>query len=370
MGESSWREQEGLDRRVAALEAEKAALASALEAARADAEAAQHEAAVQRRLARRMQSRPAAPAEARPAEAQVAALLQKRVKVLEAQVIRLRLAASSAAEEAALAAAAPVPAAEAGPSAAENVPPNSGQEEAEANPVVLKWEADKRLQKKAEGLAAKLKVRPGICGWRYFQHCTSFWEKCTLVSLRRGRKPLLPRPQPKLQEKSASLQAALAAKARLEEQAQGLRGESERHQAAARELRRQLQDSEQRAAPGATVPAARVQALLRELDDLQARHDASERALALLRRGASGGSGGGGGATPLASPGGAGCVVHSGRGSPGRAEAGGAERRYNPADYGGTAAEDVAAAAAQRGTDALLQKVRAVRNATGGISPS
>ena len=175
---------------------------------------------------------------------------------------------------------------------------------------------------------------------------------------------LLPMCNPPLQEKSASLQAALAAKARLEEQAEALRAESDRHQAGTRELRRQLQEAEQRAAPGATVPVTRVQALLRELDELQACHDASERQLALLRRAGVGVGGGvGGAATPLASsPGGAGCVAAgSARSSPGRAEAcGGAERRYNPADYGGgTAAEEaaVAATAAAPSTSELLQKV-------------
>lgn len=56
--ESSWREQESLDRRLAEAEGEKASLAAALEAARAEAEAARREVAVQRRLAKRLQQRP------------------------------------------------------------------------------------------------------------------------------------------------------------------------------------------------------------------------------------------------------------------------------------------------------------------------
>lgn len=60
MKESSWREQEALDRRLAELGGERSQLAAKLEAAQAEVEAARREAAVQRRLAKRLQQRPAA----------------------------------------------------------------------------------------------------------------------------------------------------------------------------------------------------------------------------------------------------------------------------------------------------------------------
>jgi hypothetical protein len=60
MKESSWKEQESLDRRLAELNEERFQLAARLEAAQGEAEAASREAALQRRLARRLQQRPTA----------------------------------------------------------------------------------------------------------------------------------------------------------------------------------------------------------------------------------------------------------------------------------------------------------------------
>lgn len=112
MRESSWREQEARDRRISQLEDDKARLEFDATVAAAEAEAARKEAAAQRRLVKRLQDQAAAaPAHGGAAsgagstQGQVAELLQKRVRVLEAQNIRLRLQAKSSREEEELAAA-------------------------------------------------------------------------------------------------------------------------------------------------------------------------------------------------------------------------------------------------------------------------
>ena len=187
MRESSWREQEAQDRRLASLEEERARLAFAAQAAR-------REAALQRRQVARLQAA-AAEAQGRggaggdgagPSE-QMVELLQKRVRVLEAQNIKLRLQARASKEEeqleAAEAAAGAAPAgraqrgaggqqgagAEAAGAAAKNEPPNGAVGGGggggggagsllDGNPVLERWAADKRLQKRVEALQAKLRV--------------------------------------------------------------------------------------------------------------------------------------------------------------------------------------------------------------------
>lgn len=188
MRESSWREQEGQDRRIAGLEEDRARLAFAAQAAQAEAEAARREAAAQRRLAGRLQAAAEQQEAGGGGSALVVELLQKRCKVLEAQNSKLRLAAKASKEEEAAAAAAEAAAAAAlrhsrqrGPgggvsepvpgsaaaegsqaegSAAENAHPNRA-EELEGHPAFERWAADKRLQKKVEALQAKLRVRAG-----------------------------------------------------------------------------------------------------------------------------------------------------------------------------------------------------------------
>ena len=208
MGETSWREQEAQDRRLAALDEERSRLAFAAQAAQAEAEAARKEVAVQRRLIARLQQ---AAAEARESAAgaggssQMVELLQKRVKVLEAQHIKLRLQARAGTEEEHLAAAEAAAAAAArraqrgrgstavrgaseersvegaeGGAAGENDSPNRAEGGSrgggsgggagsllDGNPVLERWAADKRLQKRVEALQAKLRVtgRVGVC-WR------------------------------------------------------------------------------------------------------------------------------------------------------------------------------------------------------------
>ena len=206
MKESSWREQEAQDRRLAELEEQRARLAFDAQAARAEAEAARGAAALQRRLAAKRSAADAAAAgggqEGGGGAAQVVELLQKRVRVLEAQNQKLRLAAAAAEAEAATDAkpapargrraagsggAAAVsagsepadtqqgaPASGAG-EAAENGSPNraaeaAGEDAEDAsgsggsggllgrNPVLQRWAADKRLQRRVEALQAKLKV--------------------------------------------------------------------------------------------------------------------------------------------------------------------------------------------------------------------
>jgi hypothetical protein len=88
--------------------------------------------------------------------------LQKRVRVLEAGNLKLRMAVQAAEDAAAQSAAAASRATK--PGTPDNEPPNAGGEggEGEGNPVIAKWEADKRLQKRVDALAAKLKV--GVSG--------------------------------------------------------------------------------------------------------------------------------------------------------------------------------------------------------------
>lgn len=197
MRESSWREQEAQDRRLAALDEERSRLAFAAQAAQAEAEAARQEAAVQRRLVARLQQAAEAreSAGAAGASAQMVDLLQKRIKVLEAQNIKLRLQARASKEEKGLAAkdAAAAAAArraqwgrgaaaggaseegggegaggEAPGAAGENDSPNRAEAGGggigagsllDGNPVLERWAADKRLQKRVEALQAKLRVR-------------------------------------------------------------------------------------------------------------------------------------------------------------------------------------------------------------------
>ena len=136
------------------------------------------------------------------ARTQVVETLQRRVKILEAQNIKLRLAKAEAEASAELgsksgrgAAHSGQPArahsegeaalAGEGSAAGENRPPNdaaAGEAAAadgaaersgrstrsmlEGNPVLEKWEADKRLQKRVEALQGKLRVsapRPSLC---------------------------------------------------------------------------------------------------------------------------------------------------------------------------------------------------------------
>lgn len=210
MRESSWREQEAQDRRLAALDEERSRLAFAAQAVQAEADAARQEAAVQRRLVARLQ----AAAEARESagaaaggSAQMVGLLQKRVKVLEVQNIKLRLQARASKEEEELAAADAAAAAaarraqrgrgaaaggaseegggegaggEAPGAAGENDSPNRAEAGGggigagsllDGNPVLERWAADKRLQKRVEALQAKLRVRgfahlAAACGGR------------------------------------------------------------------------------------------------------------------------------------------------------------------------------------------------------------
>ena len=187
MRESSWREQEARDRRISQLEDDKARLEFDATVAAAEAEAARKEAAAQRRLVKRLQDQAAAaPAHGGAAsgagstQGQVAELLQKRVRVLEAQNIRLRLQAKSSREEEELAAAEAAAAAAraalqrgsnagsepqavaAGAAPGENKPPNC-EAEANGSGSVLdipfeRWTADKRLQKRVETLQGRLRV--------------------------------------------------------------------------------------------------------------------------------------------------------------------------------------------------------------------
>lgn len=210
MRESSWREQEAQDRRLAALDEERSRLAFAAQAAQAEADAARKEAALQRRLVARLQQ---ATAQARESaggaggSSQIVELLQKRVKVLEAQNVKLRLQARASKEEEQLAAAEAAAAAaalraqrgrsgaaadltseessgeEQQGAAAENDSPNRTEGGSsgggsgtgagslvDGNPVLERWAADKRLQKRVEALQAKLRVsgkggRVAVC-WR------------------------------------------------------------------------------------------------------------------------------------------------------------------------------------------------------------
>ena len=187
MKESSWREQEAQDRRIAQLDEDKARLAFAAQAAAAEAEVARKEAAAQRRLVKRLQQAAAA-AEQEAAGSgrggQMVELLQKRVKVLEAQCMRLRLQAKNRKEEeeeqqeeAAAARRRQGAGAGSGPAAAaagadrshpgtaaaaaENDSPNreaASEGLLDGNPVLEQWQAGKRLQKRVEGLQAKLRV--------------------------------------------------------------------------------------------------------------------------------------------------------------------------------------------------------------------
>ena len=210
MRESSWREQEVQDRRLAVLDEERSRLAFAAQAAQAEAEAARREAAVQRRLVARLQQAAEARESADSAaggSTQVVDLLQKRVKVLEAQNIKLRMQARASKEEEQVAAAEAAAAAAArraqrgrggaaggaseegseeaadggAPGAAgENDSPNlaegsgSGAVGAgsllDGNPVLERWAADKRLQKRVEALQAKLRVRES-CGPAWGSGC-------------------------------------------------------------------------------------------------------------------------------------------------------------------------------------------------------
>jgi hypothetical protein len=179
MRESSWQEQEAQDRRISLLDEEKARLAFAAQAAQAEVEAARKEAAAQRRLAKRLQQRLdefEQDTTDTGGSARVVELLQKRVKVLEAQCMRMRLQVRSRKEEEeeeeAVAAAATRrrhggggrTAAAAGQAsqeggAAENDSPN--REAAgmlSGNAVLEQWQAGKRFQKKVETLQAKLRV--------------------------------------------------------------------------------------------------------------------------------------------------------------------------------------------------------------------
>lgn len=180
MRESSWQEQEAQDRRISLLDEEKARLAFAAQAAQAEVEAARKEAAAQRRLAKRLQQRLDEYEQGNAgtgSSARVVELLQKRVKVLEAQCMRMRLQVRSRKEEEeeeeeAVAAAATRrrhggggrTAAAAGQAsqeggAAENDSPN--REAAgmlSGNAVLEQWQAGKRFQKKVETLQAKLRV--------------------------------------------------------------------------------------------------------------------------------------------------------------------------------------------------------------------
>ena len=96
-------------------------------------------------------------------------LLQKRARVLEGQNVRLRQQLQVAREEEGQAA---VPAVAAGQ---QNEPANTqaaaAQQRprlvAEDNPIIAKWAADKRLQKKVDALQARLQVRQrASCAWR------------------------------------------------------------------------------------------------------------------------------------------------------------------------------------------------------------
>ncbi|PRW57851.1 centriole proteome [Chlorella sorokiniana] len=287
MRDSSWREQEAQDRRLAALDEERARLAFAAQAAQAEAEAARRETAVQRRLVARLQQ---AAAEARESvgaagggSAQVVDLLQKRVKVLEAQNIKLRLQARASKEEEQLATAEAAAAAaatrraqrgrggaaggaaggaieeggeeEAGGEAAagENDSPNRAEGGGngsgggagsllDGNPVLERWAADKRLQKRVEALQAKLR------------------------------------------DKTTVLVSAQAGRSRAEEQAQAVRSQLEQCQAALQRVQAQLRAAEQRAAPGTMVPVEQHQQALYQLDELQQRLDGLERQHAALQR--------------------------------------------------------------------------------------
>jgi hypothetical protein len=232
-------------RRLSELQSENAELEGRLQDAQADAEGARREASAARRLAASLQRRAPQEAELAPAAAaQAIDRLQKRVKVLEAQNMRLRLAA----------AAPPLPSDEPGGSAlaaaaaAHQQAPASRAlvgaapaAEVAPTPAVAKWEADKRLQRKAASMRARL------------------------------------------QEQGAALAAAAAAGGRAREQAQRAERELAQAKATAQELTARLHKAEARADPGAAVPAARAKALHDELTALQLRHDALERQLAAAR---------------------------------------------------------------------------------------
>lgn len=330
MKESSWREQEALDRRLDEKDEERARLAFEAQAAQAEAEAARREADVQRRLVKRLQQEAAAAAsgqEGGGGGGQLAELLQKRVKVLEAQNIKLRLQASAAAEAAAEAkeaagrsrrsvaegsAGGPASADETGQEgeeaegaggageAAENGSPNrAAAREAEGgsggggllegNPVLARWAADKRLQKKVEALQTKLKVLlSGAHSGVLMPICCVFilCEEIAWVAVPVLTLPSIPAAcfiNSRLQEKTTALVSAQAGRARAEEQAQALQAQVQAARAAAAQAAAAARQAEQRSAPGTWVPVGEHQQALRQLDDLQQRHDALERQNAALQ---------------------------------------------------------------------------------------
>ncbi|KAL4457351.1 hypothetical protein ABPG75_012216 [Micractinium tetrahymenae] len=271
MKESSWREQEAQDRRIAQMEDEKARLEFAATAAAAEAEAARKEAAAQRRMVKRLQEQAATAAAqggaagaAGGAQGQMVELLQKRVKVLEAQNIRLRLHAKSSKEDEELAAAEATAAAAraarqrrtdaggeqqhtaaAGPAPGENEPPNRGTE-AEGGDSILdipftRWEADKRLQKRVETL------------------------------------------QGRLRDKTTALVSSESARRRAEEQVAQAQAAVQQAQAGLAAAHAQLRQAEQRSAPGTVVPVAEVQKLLLELEQAQHQFNELERQHAALQ---------------------------------------------------------------------------------------
>ncbi|GAB4823528.1 hypothetical protein N2152v2_010574 [Parachlorella kessleri] len=321
MKESSWREQESLDKRLAELDEGRAQLEAKVEAARDDAEAARREAAVQRRLAKRLQQRPAAVEDSEPNK-QMIELLQKRVKILEGQNIKLRLAQGCYEEkQSAQPARSRRPYSAGGHpgrgaavesegfelsaesseenngARAENLPPNDGlgvgqagqqgrvqartRSLLEGNPVLEKWEADKRLQKKVEGLKGKL------------------------------------------QEKTQQLIVSQGARERLDKQLQQAQAELAQAQAALKKQQTlHASDLADSRVPGTLpqVPPA-IKDQLDRLDDLQLRHDALERKLAAMEQ-----------CAPRSSLAGAGGLQEAGGG----VLAAGV-RPYRAGDYGGKA---------------------------------
>jgi hypothetical protein len=234
-------------------------MATRLHEVQAEAEAARREAAEHRKAAKRLA--PSAHSVPEGASTHALSLLQKRVKVLEAQNARLRAAAGagSASKPVAFGVHAPLHKvaphghmygwSEAGAghsngsSSAGSLAGELGSEpEADAQASVAKWRADKKLLRKVEALQVKIVERE--------------------------------------REVSAAKEEARRQLARTEE-AQAV-AEALRVERAAAEARARAAES--RAVPGAVVPAAKAKALLRELEDLQQRYDALERQLAALQR--------------------------------------------------------------------------------------